>query len=449
MDPRFAPTAVTDPPQDFCTPSTRIIVGVTAQSAQVTVNTRVQLEGTAEKEVLNRTCDIVDTPLPFTWNLSFQAPGSSSLDITSRLDGRTTLTPSFIASEAGVYQAQISVGLRAAAATITAVAIEGAEILGFEWNQGLPGYGLVAGKDTLVRVFIAAPAAQQPATFDYADLRIQGPAGIDFTTDADLSSGVFSNTVKSYSETDNLNYYIRGDQIPAIGQYHGIASLYRNGQLVGSLDLGYVNLLPTKDIRLLIVIDNWPLSVAGWHAVRNALSHISRNYPIRSGIGPMDGDRSLGLRYVINPSPIPESFDQGWPTPRQAFQEFNNRQQQLGNADRADKVLIVRDLQPGEPPLGGAADFPGIVAGAVYTPGSNYFTTIVCQELGHTVGIDHSPNPFIPDPSAFDLLNRRAIATAVPFMHNPVGPDDAALFEVGDWNTVRARLLELSSTGPQ
>jgi len=61
-------------------------------------------------------------------------------------------------------------------------------------------------------------------------------------------------------------------------------------------------------------------------------------------------------------------------------------------------------LQPGEPQLGGAADFPGIVAGAVYILGSNFFTTIVCQELGHMFGIDHAT---IPDPSAFDMLNRR------------------------------------------
>jgi hypothetical protein len=53
--------------------------------------------------------------------------------------------------------------------------------------------------------------------------------------------------------------------------------------------------------------------------------------------------------------------------------------------------------------LGGAADFPGIVAGAVYISGSDFFTTIVCQELGHTFGIDHSPNATIPVASAFEL----------------------------------------------
>jgi hypothetical protein len=294
---------------------------------------------------------------------------------------------------------------------------------------------------------VAAPAPGQTARLDFASLRVQGPGGLDFAVDADISTGVFSNAVRSYSERDNVNFYVPGNLIARVGLYRFTGSFYRNGQLVGMLPLGTANFLPTKDLRLLVVIDNFPLSVPGWQAVRNALAHISRNFPLRSGIGAMDSDLTLGLRYFFNPIPIPESFDQGWPTPRQAFQDFNDRQAQLGKPDRADRVLIVRDLQPGEPPLGGSADFPGIVAGAVYIGGSNFFTTIVYQELGHTFGIDHSPNATIPDLSAFDMLNRRSIPTAVPFMHNPVGPDDAALFEVGDWSTVRERLLALNSTG--
>jgi hypothetical protein len=102
METLFAPTIPTEPPQDNCTPSQRISVTVTADP-NVAVNSRVVLLGIAEIQRLTRECELEETPLPFTWALSFQAPGGGVEDISNRLSDRTTLTPSFLASEVGTY----------------------------------------------------------------------------------------------------------------------------------------------------------------------------------------------------------------------------------------------------------------------------------------------------------------------------------------------------------
>src|SRR5262245_51543394 len=167
--------------REFCHPSRRITVGVNANpSGLIGLNTRVQLEGIAAILTIHADCSETETPLAFSWALTFQAPNSSPVDVTSSLNGRNTLTPNFVASSFGTYRAVLQAGGTMAEAVVTTGGAQGLPVLGYEINQGLPGYELVTGKDTLVRVFVEAISSTQPATLDFASLRVQGPQGIDF-----------------------------------------------------------------------------------------------------------------------------------------------------------------------------------------------------------------------------------------------------------------------------
>ena len=266
--------------------------------------------------------------------------------------------------------------------------------------------------------------------------------------DCEPLSGPLTNTVQSYSERDNVNFYVSGGLLRYVGEYVFTASFFRNGRKLGTHDLGRAFFNPTKDLRLLVVLENVPLSTAGMIAVGDALLRVSRNFPLRRGVGPLDGDLSQGLRFVVDPVPLSFNWP-NWGPVRQRLVDFNNSQVARGRPDKADLIMTVRDRQPGEPLLAGTADLQGTVSGVVYNPGSDYFGSVVCQELGHNFGINHSPNPAIVDPTAFDLLNHRQMVYLRSFMFNPVGAQDQTLFEPADWEAVRQGLLMNNSTGPQ
>lgn len=380
--------------------------------------------------------------------------------------------------------------------------IPGLRIFGSEINQGLKGYKLVAGKDTLARVFVGAPSIQLPnptlnivaerdehsgetrnhkrlereshaheesshaipspalhediitqvtrsSTLDFAILRVQGPQGLDFEVIGQMSSNVFTNTSQSFSEIDNINFYLDGSYLSRPGQYNFTAKFFRNNQQIGTLDLGSATFYATRDLCILVVQDIFPLSAFAWDAIYKALLRVGRNFPIRSGVGPMDSGLPAGLRYVVDPIPFDPDFPR-WGPVRRRFQDFNDSQSTQGKPDRADRIMTVRTQQPTESCLGGVADMPGIIAAVVLNTneascgkGASYITSIMCQEVGHTFGIDHSPNAAINDSSAFDLLNRRSIPNPSPFMgfgYTNGGQNDESLFEPQDWNNVAGQL---------
>ena len=347
-------------------------------------------------------------------------------------------------------------------------------VFGSEISQGILEYELVAGKDTLARVFVGArqqvvvavsAAAVQAESrssmhfdvplfgasrLDFAILHVTGPRGIDFDIPGQMSTGEFTNTSQSFSEDDNVNFYFPGSQLPHIGTYTFDASFYRNGILVGTLSLGQRMFHATKDLRLLIGVNTWPMPVEAWNTLFNMLLRMHRNFPLRAGIGPIDGDQSLGLRYFIDPVPYDTDWP-GWGPVRAKLAEFNAQQAAHGKPDRADKIMSVRTQQSGEVPLGGVGEMLGTVSGVILNvnpPGDSYFATIISQELGHNFGLGHSVNPEIDAPSAFDLLNRKTISNPQSIMYNPVGGNDRCLFLPEDWKTIREGLLTLESTGP-
>jgi hypothetical protein len=349
-------------------------------------------------------------------------------------------------------------------------------VFGSEITQGLAEYELVAGKDTLARVFVGArqpevlaiaaadfrmKALSLPAglhfdvspfassRLDFATLHVSGPAGFHFDVPARMS-GLFTNTSKSLSEQDNVNFYISGDQLARTGTYRFVARFFRNGTPVGTVDLGSRQFNDTKDLRLLIVVDTFPMPVQAWTTVFRALEFLHRNLPVRTGIAPMDSDLSAGLRFFVDPVP----FDPDWPAwgpVAERFTAFNQQQAARGKPDRADKVMTVRTQQPGEGPLGGTAQMPGTISGVVLNvtpPGDSYFATIVSQEIGHNFTLGHAQVSQIPTASAFDLLNRKSLSQARNIMFNPVGTSEFCVFSPQDWSSVRQGLMQLSSTGP-
>jgi hypothetical protein len=316
--------------------------------------------------------------------------------------------------------------------------VPGLRVFGSEVNQGLPGYELVAAKDTLVRVLVGAISSERPAMLDYAALEVRGPEKLDFRVQATMS-GSFSNVTQSYSESNNVNFYIDGNQLSAPGLYSFRAIFYRYGGRIAARELGERTFHITKPLRILVVVDEWPMRASSWDYVRRALRYVNRDFPIASGIGPLDGSRSVGLRYAVDPTPF--NYDQDFPIWKTAIERLNRfNAEQAGRPDRADHILIVREQQPGEPSLGGTAHMCGNVAGAVLNWGADYFATIIAQEIGHNYCLQHSPNAIIAEPAAFDLLNRRAILRPMPLMYNPVGPDQDTMLEVTDWDSTLGRL---------
>jgi hypothetical protein len=93
---------------------------------QVVAGTRVQLTGTCNEVILTADCEVNETPLPFTWTLSFQPPGGSESDVSSSLANRTTLTPHFIATNEGTYRARLRGGNATLGTQTRAVQIDAA-----------------------------------------------------------------------------------------------------------------------------------------------------------------------------------------------------------------------------------------------------------------------------------------------------------------------------------
>lgn len=354
----------------------------------------------------------------------------------------------------GTYQCWVTaVGDKGESFPSQKVAVSTADVInifGSEINQGIPDYEAVAGKDTLVRLFVGARNASTPARLDFASLKVTGPDGSEFTIAGQMSTGEFSNISQSYDETDNVNFYIPGNLLSRVGSYQFKTIFYRDGSSVLNRSLGKKTFNATKDLRLLIVVDTWPMPVNAWNTLTKTLKYVSRNFPIRSGIGPMDGDRTLGLRFAIDPVPLDPDWPE-WGPVRKKLTAFNNNQATNGRPDRADKIITVRTQQPSEPPLGGVGEMPGNVSGVtlnLYPPGDSYFASVVCQEIGHNLGLAHSQNATITAGPAFDLLNRKSRPSPRSIMFNPVVDSDYTFFRPDDWKAIREGLVRLNSTGP-
>ena len=364
-------------------------------------------------------------------------------------------------------------------------------VFGEEIQQGIPGYELVSGKNTLVRIFLGVkppvvtlvadlifeqqakvehtpnelaelnvPIDLPPwtsARLDYAELIVTDPRGNRFIVPGDIGDGLFTNIGQSYSADDNANFPIDGRLLTMMGQYEFLVRFYLNGQVVAERSLGRHVFHPSKDLRLLVVMEIWPFPADKWPTLINALGEVSRIFPVRTGVGALDADLTAGLRYVIDPEPINFQWPDKSPV-RKRLSDFNKQQQQLGHPDRAEHVLTIRTQQPGEMPLGGNADSGpnGSYAGTVLNvnpPMDNVFGTLVSHELGHNFipGIGHTENNefVINEPSAFDVRLFADVSAPRSLMHGVYSntPNGTAFLYPDQWRLIRNELLTTSSTG--
>ena len=270
-----------------------------------------------------------------------------------------------------------------------------------------------------------------------------------------MGDGKFDQFSKSYSEKDNANFYIDGSQFPVSGNYRFDVQFFRKGLLVGTHKLDDRSFHKTKDLRVLIVVNTWPMPVEAWNTLFDSLQYVQRNFPIRSKIGPLDGDQTVGLRYKIIPKPFDTGFPE-WIPLRAALDEFNTSQEQDGKPDRADHVVAVRIQQDFEAPLGGVGEAGpgGRVSGVILNvnpPADDVFATLICQEIGHNfLGGVHTPSPDIDDVAAFNLKDRKAINSprSVMFGFYTDNRNTDSFFIPADWKNIRLGLLDKDSTGP-
>jgi ligand-binding sensor domain-containing protein len=372
-----------------------------------------------------------------------------------------------------------------------------------EVNQGLPDdmYPLVAGKETLVRVYVGSSVPNAFVAIDSATLTVIGPSGMVFRS-AVIPARVFNHTVRNFSELRNVNFYLDGSEIPTSGDYEFVVDVRAGGASVYSASV-VKTIERTKDVRLLAVI--WyergasggvkaGLSTTDTVSLQKAMATLGRVLPVRRGVGPVEVDRSRGLRWEATLRHIPlEYFTTGTPrsvpvicdknTGYKGFDYvvgamegerswYNGWLARQGAADRFDDSagFISLDLNPIF--LDGCANMgsPGSIArGNMNALIGDATGAVVSQELAHNFGLvqdasptsdkgGHSVNELVLAPSgtvtesrSFNLATRRAITQPHTVMQgsccNGIESNDTQLFEPVDYAPLMQSIRSLNSTG--
>jgi ligand-binding sensor domain-containing protein len=359
-----------------------------------------------------------------------------------------------------------------------------------EFNQGLPSsrYPLVAGKATLVRVYVGSAADGSYAAVDSGLQTIVGPGGL-FARAAQIPQHEFNNTVRVFSEGYNVNFYLDGSEIPLSGSYSFAVKLKLGNTVVYNASISKT-FQATRDLRLFTV--KWGSNPTSREltALQKAMATISRVYPMRSGIGPLDIDRTRGLRFDIAPgwTPIPARYYGGSPPGPQVICDqsdgsagfgyiadvmddsrvaYNILHSDNGQPDRYDDSagFIPWRLHPG-PNIGCA--YPGTFAYVNVTGLGTHPTlgemsgAVASQEIAHNFGLVamtsptsdgtyHSTDETIDDPRAFNIATRTALTETHAVMQATCCEDvesiDTVLFEPVDFAPLITGLRQLASTG--
>jgi len=81
------------------------------------------------------------------------------------------------------------------------------------------------------------------------------------------------------------------------------------------------------------------MPAAVWNTLSEVVKHVHRAFPVRAGIGRLNGGLVCGLRYAIDPNPFDPGFLAGVPL-RQRFAEFNAAQLAQDPARAARSYVI-------------------------------------------------------------------------------------------------------------
>lgn len=74
------------------------------------INQNVQLQGTAQEEIITAQCHLTKKGTQFSWKLFVKPTGGAEVDISGSLVNANTLNPTFVANKFGTYRAVITAG---------------------------------------------------------------------------------------------------------------------------------------------------------------------------------------------------------------------------------------------------------------------------------------------------------------------------------------------------
>jgi len=298
-------------------------------------------------------------------------------------------------------------------------------VLDVEASQGIPRYPLVAGKDTLLRLFTASSLGNStwPVTYETALLTIITPNGISNTCQPEVYTRIFTNRPDSIvtDARHNINFYVDGNAISEPGNYvfhfdvrapsgdPGVP-----GPVIYSYDLPKEVKSTPGALRLLVVLggildgDEWTGPDEGsMDGIAKVFSELSRVHPVRNGIGRLGQDSYAGVRFEFTPEAIPLSRPSN---PKIVLEDYQGALESLlddyneENQDDAEYIAVyIGDehilLRAGsfDPVANGAAIQKGRVSVARVPDASMTNLSIsntALHELGHNmhrVG-ENSPN---------------------------------------------------------
>ena len=193
----------------------------------------------------------------------------------------------------------------------------GLKLLDWEVHQGLPQYTkLVAGKSTVVRLFLGSDAPGGCAYVSGALLQVLGPGGshINFaetlTTGGIPNNGVFCGTTKQHAAGGSIDFVIPGDRLPT-GMTNLAVSFSSRFVTLFDKVLGNYPFEPTDDLRVHVGAPGWeywddqnvygPMQSGevGSFFFNRQIVNFNRIYPVRDGMGGIFSEN--GLRYILNP----------------------------------------------------------------------------------------------------------------------------------------------------
>jgi Repeat of unknown function (DUF5648) len=397
-----------------------------------------------------------------------QAPGTTPLYRLLRAPSLQRTEP---AQQSGVYQAYNGVSLLV--------------------TQGLTGCTLIAGKRCLFRLFMPPQSLSQvdTAIFELSSSVLYRPATIVVSKPELITESTVPNG-------PSVGGVIGGAAFPKAGTYTIALSVQDSSSHVLRQTSFDLTILPTKDLRLLIVFGEYlgtpppppatgvppgPYApTAGWYAdIARSMDRIASIFPVRDGVqNDLNGNTSSGLRYLIG-----EPCDAS-PVATVQYLDCVYEQTRKINASGGDKVDVTVESRPGlyapewNPPgdlgPGGNSGRPAApysdlprasMVGGLWN-GIEMTAAGVAQEIGHNFGLEpptsphyqdpadpgHSKDPFIYDQFAYDFINNRVYDPQIGDTMNNLGGGafqgvDHVAFNAYDWEYLRSKLLELDSTG--
>lgn len=323
-----------------------------------------------------------------------------------------------------------------------------------EITQGAFGYPLILGKDTLVRI---VPETPTPGGRSFS----AAPYRVELEVQDEEGGQIALRNVWDARRTAT-SVFLPGrllwDEDAITRDYRFTARLFQRGVLIGQASIT-AHFLYNAELRLLLVPVMNPLRPVDFRELAHGLAIVSRDFPIRAGIGPLTRNTWAGLRYRISaPLFVPARFrdDTGRlrcdpATLRWLARQLLLRQavyHMFASADaRADHVVgLVRaeQISP-QCPVRGLATHRGFYSWITLLPA--HTGKMLTMEIGHNLGIVsplavnydpahpfHSRNRTWNRPGLVDLLHRRLLKRAASVMFpDIVGEDADTLFEPEDY----------------